>query len=333
MLRETPRVHIVPGYTLVRGSDERTLAARVHWSPAHSAPRLSVSLLGDIVSAGRDLYSRSGLEAGVSADARVLRLTGTGTVAVGAGAGPSQIFSVAVSAGVPAVDVAFRTTWLRADTTATTPFAEPRPAPQIEHGYTDGELRGRVRAGPIQLLLTGGMRFGELRGGPAQWLWGEAARPLSRRFSIVASGGTRPQRPELGQHGGSFALLGIRLETAGESPPPPMEAPAYADGTHVRALARNRYLLQLRLAGAQRVEVMGEVTDWTPVPMHAVPGVRDTWELVLEAAPGVYAVNIRRDGNGWIVPPGLVGVPDRFGGTAGMLTLPEIMEEDHDEAG
>lgn len=333
MLRETPHVRIVPGYTLLPGRpDERALAARVYWKYANSAPRLSVSLLGDIVSAGRDVYSRSGLEAGISAHARVLHLTGTGTVAVGAGAGPSQVFSVAVSAGVPAVDVAFRTTWLREDTTASASFVVPQPAPRIEHGYTDGEMRGRVRAGAARLLLTGGVRFGKLRGGPPQWLWGEAAHPISRRFSIVAAGGTRPRRPELAQHGGSFALLGIRLETGAESAPPPVVAPPDAGlGTQVIPLARNRYLLQLRLPGARRVELTGDVTNWTPVAMRAVPGVRHSWELVLEAAPGMYAINIRTDGNDWIVPPGLVAVPDRFGGTAGLLTLPE-MKEDDDEA-
>ena len=75
---------------------------------------------------------------------------------------------------------------------------------------------------------------------------------------------------------------------------------------------------------------MGDVTDWTAVPMRTTPRVSDSWELVLQAAPGIYAINIRTDGSDWKVPPGLVAVPDRFGGTAGMLTLPAIEEGIHE---
>lgn len=331
LLREPPRVVIVPGYTAtVGGVDERALAARVQWPSTDSTAGVALTLLGDIVSAGSHLYSRSGLEARIGIDiAGRLPLIGTATVAAGTGAGPSQVLGIVVSTGVPAASLEFRTTWLREPAAdEDLPGAGEPVSSDMKHGYMDGELRGNVSMRSAVLGVTTGMRFGEHGDGPGQWAWGEAELPIRGRFSLIASGGVRPHRPELAQRGGGFALLGVRLEVgAGAAQPPVAAAPRNDDaGLRVTALALNRYSVSVFLPGARQVEMIGDVTDWRPRQLTSIPTTPGRWEILLERPAGIYYINVRADGGEWIVPPTLAAVPDRFGGSVGMLILPPFEE-------
>src|SRR5690606_596889 len=103
-----------------------------------------------------------------------------------------------------------------------------------------------------------------------------------------------------------------------------------AEMPSVEVLEAGRYRVRLRVPGARRVELKGDITDWTIVALVRSEWA-DVWEITVHKPAGVYHINIRKDDGEWIVPPGLVAVPDRFGGSTGMLTLPPIKEVD-DEA-
>jgi hypothetical protein len=67
------------------------------------------------------------------------------------------------------------------------------------------------------------------------------------------------------------------------------------------------------------VEIMGEFSDWQPLPLAAAaPGL---WTLTLQLAPGVYRFNVRVDGGDWFVPPGVPAVDDDFSGRVGVIVV------------
>ncbi|MEZ4457414.1 MAG: hypothetical protein R2882_12845 [Gemmatimonadales bacterium] len=72
------------------------------------------------------------------------------------------------------------------------------------------------------------------------------------------------------------------------------------------------------LPGIERVELLGDLTDWRPVAMTALGGGR--FDLALAVPPGSYLINLRLDGGKPLVPPGLPAVDDGFGGEAGVIS-------------
>ena len=70
---------------------------------------------------------------------------------------------------------------------------------------------------------------------------------------------------------------------------------------------------------ALRVELSGDFTAWRPVQLRGEDG--GWWSVSLPIAPGTYQMNVRVDGGGWIVPPGLTAIADEFGATVGILTI------------
>jgi 1,4-alpha-glucan branching enzyme len=77
--------------------------------------------------------------------------------------------------------------------------------------------------------------------------------------------------------------------------------------------------LRIDAPGAQIVEVSGDFSDWTPMPLaRAGDGL---WALTLPITPGKYQMNVRLDGGKWLVPPGLLPMLDEFGGSVGLLVI------------
>lgn len=68
------------------------------------------------------------------------------------------------------------------------------------------------------------------------------------------------------------------------------------------------------------MEIAGEFTNWEPVALSHDDG--DLWTAALALARGTYRFNIRIDGGDWIVPAGVTGVSDEFGGAVGLLRVP-----------
>jgi hypothetical protein len=83
-------------------------------------------------------------------------------------------------------------------------------------------------------------------------------------------------------------------------------------------LADGQQRIEVR-APAERVELMGDFTNWAPV---ALEREGDVWRLDAHVAPGPHRVAIRIDGGAWIVPVNLPHVEDDFGGVVGIITIP-----------
>jgi hypothetical protein len=117
---------------------------------------------------------------------------------------------------------------------------------------------------------------------------------------------------------GSYASLGVRLERGKRQQADwyqPPDIPAF----RVDTIAGGARVIRLRAPRALKVELSGDFTDWTPLPMRALSG--GAWELVLPIAPGTYRVSVRVDGGPWSAPPGLVPVADEFNGEVGVVVI------------
>jgi len=78
--------------------------------------------------------------------------------------------------------------------------------------------------------------------------------------------------------------------------------------------------LRFSVAGASRVDLVGDWTGWQPVPMQRAPDGR--WFLRVSLAPGVHRFNLLVNGERWIVPEGVASVDDGFGGKISLLVVP-----------
>jgi hypothetical protein len=78
-------------------------------------------------------------------------------------------------------------------------------------------------------------------------------------------------------------------------------------------------LVRVHAPGAQRVELMSDVTAWTPVVLER----RGTyWEARLTMAPGAHHIVVRMDGGRWVPPANLPVIDDDLGGRVALIVIP-----------
>ncbi|MEP6687419.1 MAG: hypothetical protein ABJC36_03660, partial [Gemmatimonadales bacterium] len=70
---------------------------------------------------------------------------------------------------------------------------------------------------------------------------------------------------------------------------------------------------------AGRAEVMGDFTDWHPLPLVRSGDAR--WAFDGPLSRGVHQLNVRFDGGEWIVPAGTVAVDHGFNGKVGLFVV------------
>ncbi|HEY8469772.1 MAG TPA: hypothetical protein VIL18_09020 [Longimicrobiales bacterium] len=338
---EDPRFVVWPmAAVLGDGTHEQRLNARLTWPAADTAPDFALHLFAGLA-AGRDAYTRSGLRFDVSRNVGPAHVTGSAAIAGGFGEGPRQTITVTLGGGLPALRLEVRSTWFEGGRSASFRTLDPALPELPSTGrtdlsghYTDGELNALHRLGRVALRVTAGHRFGGETGGTRQWMFGETDIPVWRRFGIVLAGGVRPERPELAQPGGRFAQVGLRVDfrSARKEPEAARPADVPPPAPAVVPIEPGVYLVRLRVPGARRVELKGDITDWEIVTLRRSTQHPDLWEETFRKPAGVYHVNIRVDGGDWAVPPGLVAVPDRFGGTVGVLDFPPTAKQEVNDA-
>jgi hypothetical protein len=79
-------------------------------------------------------------------------------------------------------------------------------------------------------------------------------------------------------------------------------------------------VLRVVAPGASRVELRGDLTAWTVVPMRSEGEGRFVLRRPLEAGPQHLVIRI--DGGPWLVPGGTTRVADDFGEESGLLVVP-----------
>jgi hypothetical protein len=186
----------------------------------------------------------------------------------------------------------------------------------------EGGLRWEHRRAEIN--LRGGQRFGSaVDVAPSSRNWGsvQAAVWLSSQLAAVAGGGREPAQPTRGLPARNFYSAGLMLAYW----PIPrgavlVESPAnlvHAFELRPAGVALQR--LTARIGGVEKVEIMGDFTDWAPLPL--VRRGRDHWELLLPMSAGVHHINLRIDGGKWIAPPGIPSIRDDFNGEVGVVVI------------
>jgi hypothetical protein len=183
--------------------------------------------------------------------------------------------------------------------------------------FPEVDLRGSSLAGPVEVAAYGGWRGSpaasgidaSARGGGSATWW------VTQNVALVLAGGSYSSDLLQGLPGGRFLAGGLRLATRRPLvlSVRPVAPPAYRreDGS-----GRLRFVVP----GARRVEVVGDWTQWQPVPMERA---RDgAWVLNVALPSGVYRFNVILDGEQWAVPSGVASVDDGFGGQTGVFIVP-----------
>jgi len=202
--------------------------------------------------------------------------------------------------------------------------------------YTDLAGRARWSAGALEVAASVGARVASHGGGKGAYGDLSATLRLADGLALVVAGGNYASDPVRGSIPGRFVTAGVRL-TPRSSPraawlrqigpyldPRPAGgagAPLAGASVAVEQLDGLAILVvRVRVAGARRVEVMGDFTDWQPIAL--VPSGEGRYRFALGLPAGVYRFNLRVDGGPWGVPEGAGHAPDEFGGSVGVGVMP-----------
>ena len=199
--------------------------------------------------------------------------------------------------------------------------------------YADTQLSRSWSRGNVDFQTLLGFRAGDqlTNLGATARTWGSvsAVAWLKRQVAVVVAGGAYPIDPTQGFPGGRFLSASLRLargnarhvESSTPTASPPItstEAPVVERFTWQRSGA-HQVTLRVNAPHASSVEVNGDFTSWTPVRLA---GSSDGWwSVTLPLDPGKYQMNLRIDGDKWMVPPGLLSMSDEFGGAVGLLIV------------
>ncbi|MGI8618545.1 MAG: glycogen-binding domain-containing protein [Gemmatimonadaceae bacterium] len=198
--------------------------------------------------------------------------------------------------------------------------------------HTDVEGTVRFEGARMELVGVAGMRtaIAGYDDSPDPWASVNATAWVLRAVGITAGIGSYPS--DLGQDlpAARYATLGVRVSPRSVRRSPTVlsadvlraEAPITPPALTVADGREGRRTIRFRAGSmAQRVEIMGDFTDWSPVRMNPTqsPG---GWTISLPVSSGVHQVNVRLDGGAWVVPEGLTTVRDEFGGSVGILLVP-----------
>ena len=176
----------------------------------------------------------------------------------------------------------------------------------------------------MEITVHGGQRFGDpldVTSESRQWASMQAAVWITSQLAAVAGGGREPAQPTRGLPARSYGALGLMLAYW---PIPrgivPVETPAsLVHAFEIRPAGTDLQRLTARIGGVETVEIMGDFTDWTAVPL--IRRGRDLWELLVPMNTGVHQINLRIDGGQWIAPPGVPTMRDGFNGEVGVLVI------------
>lgn len=291
------------------------------------------------------LNSRGGVWLG-SGVARPLRVTAVSNVNVSSGGAWGKIGSTTVRGSV----TSFFFTKVSIDSggepeaTQTAPCVSTRlAAPEVPVGgsriamseasasdcryqsrLTDVESSVKFDYRFVEVTVRGGRRFGDgydVTPESRQWASAQAAVWISNQIAAVGGGGREPAQPTRGLPARTFATLGVMLAYW---PIPrgvvPVETPAsLVQAFELRPAGPALQRITARIGGVETVEVMGDFSDWTPLPL--MRRGRDHWELLVPMKNGMHQINMRIDGGQWIAPPGMPTMKDDFNGDVGVVVV------------
>jgi len=202
----------------------------------------------------------------------------------------------------------------------------------IKYADTQASLSHKGRVADVGLLV--GFRAGDqlttLNANVRAWASASAVMWMTPRIGLVVAAGNYPVDPTQGFPGGRFASVSLRLAQQRRPSPIPIEpatsvslpevtaGPAVAGFATLRG-AGDEVTVRVNAPDVRTVEINGDFTNWNPVKLDPVGG--GWWASTFQLKRGKYQMNLRVNGGGWIVPPGLLSLIDEFGGTVGLLVI------------
>jgi hypothetical protein len=196
--------------------------------------------------------------------------------------------------------------------------------------YLDTQATARLVHRQLELGAYGGFRHWFSPDAPTtKWGGASVAYWLKNRLAIVVAGGSYPADLAQGFPDAKYLSLTVRVATRRPPTPTGVEAqeyrllqplarPVVPDFRVTTTKAPNR-LVRLRAPGATSVEIMGDFTDWQPVPLEKKG--RNEWRAVIPIPNGTHRMNLRVNQGDWGVPPGIPVLDDDFGGVVGVLIV------------
>jgi hypothetical protein len=191
-------------------------------------------------------------------------------------------------------------------------------------GYTDVALGGHGAWQRFELDVLAISRHawkGELASSPTGAVG--AAWWATPHVAIAGALGRQLSDPLRGTARTRYATVALRFSAERHGPPrasrsvPPV--PAGEASLVAAAGSDGETIVRVRAPSAERVELMGDITGWTP---RALERRGDWWELRLTMSSGSHHVVVRMDGGTWAVPVNLARIDDELGGRVGLLVIP-----------
>ena len=206
-------------------------------------------------------------------------------------------------------------------------FNESSSGGACERQSRFGDLEGSVHweVGAIELKAQVGRRFGDsydVTPDSRQWTSAMATIWLTDRVAIVGGGGRQPALPLRGLPARRFGMAGLELAywpMSKTAVPVSLPRATLVKSFEMRPTPAGggMHKITIRVRGVERVDVMGDFSDWSPL-MLSRRG-RDLWELSVPLSPGMHQINVRVDGGPWMAPPGMPTMRDSFGTEVGLI--------------
>ena len=186
--------------------------------------------------------------------------------------------------------------------------------------YLDVGASWRHDAGGISIGAGGGLR-GQNWPSRATNGWGafDAAAWLKPHFALAVGAGRTLEDVVRGVPHATYVSFALRIAAQPHATLFSHRTTVAGPRITVERLGDDLRRIDVHADSASRIEIMGDFTNWSPVPLERVG---DAWRLERAIPAGPHRIAIRLDGGPWIVPVNLPRVEDDLAGIVGIITVP-----------
>lgn len=186
--------------------------------------------------------------------------------------------------------------------------------------FADFTVQVRVAVSRLRVGILGGARAGDLADRP--WGLADLAWDIAAPVTLEAAAGRYPE-DITGFSDGLYAQVGLRIHAMRRSHPL-----ARSPGIRVERLDERRVLLHVRYRRpVGTLRIAGDWNGWLPMALEARG--HGEWVVELVLAPGSYQYALVAD-DAWVLPDGVVGLDDGFGGQVARLLVGGAIPGDGD---
>lgn len=187
--------------------------------------------------------------------------------------------------------------------------------------WSELEAGAEWTAGLVRLEAVVGARPAVASFPAAMWAQAGGSIDLPHGFGLEFAAGTSPARIGLGIPSSRFVSVGLRVQPMRASPTESARPPAPIAAFAIRPQGAHRFTFTYAAAHAAMVQLSGDFNAWTPIDLEEDGHGR--WRATVALTAGVHHVSLRVNSGPWFAPPGTPAVTDDFGGTAGIIDIPD----------